>query len=602
VTTPGGTGTSGTNFTVNPSPAPTISSFNPTSGPIGTSVTISGAGFTGASQVSFGGAAAKTYSVDSDSQIAATVPLGAATGTISVTTPGGTGTSSDPFTVTVLPPIVILLLENTEYPSFFSDQNSPPTPASGTTGPHGYLNYLLCGNAGLAASGAPGYNGGSTDYSSTGFDCNGRVFTNYYAAGHASEDNYLYLTSGSQYSSGTETTNGCGNNDNCPAGGSSGCNPTATLAACQTQENLFHKMAVAGVGFNSFAEGEPAPCATSATGGSAYALRHNPENLYTDVTAPTSSVCASTTPGTGGDVPYALGTAPNPSSLPQFSFVTPNLCDDAHGVQYKAGSPVSGLAAGTGGSLAQGTYQVETTWDWSANGTEVPPNQNVHTPADAPQAIDVPDNGTITGTIPSATGLASGENIYVEAPGSSVFSFQQFVLQGSSFTISSLGSSAVSPPTTGTVSVCGQGGLTTLIPTGPADNCTDPAVVEAKLPNMRPYLLCLADNWLATNIGTSADNTGTLINAASSPNVLLVFDEGTSNTCPSTGFTGYGYCQGGHIYAAARGPSFPHQMPEDATVYGHCGLLKGVVNYLGLAPWSTPCQSDALNTLTIPTR
>ena len=54
VTTPGGTATSATNFTVTAS-APTITSFAPTSGPAGTSVTISGTNFTGATAVAFNG-------------------------------------------------------------------------------------------------------------------------------------------------------------------------------------------------------------------------------------------------------------------------------------------------------------------------------------------------------------------------------------------------------------------------------------------------------------------------------------------------------------------------------------------------------------------
>jgi len=48
----------------------------------------------------FGGVKATTFSVDSDIQITATVPTGAKTGKIAVTTPGGTAVSKDAFTVT----------------------------------------------------------------------------------------------------------------------------------------------------------------------------------------------------------------------------------------------------------------------------------------------------------------------------------------------------------------------------------------------------------------------------------------------------------------------------------------------------------------------
>ena len=84
------------------SSAPSISGFSPTSGSVGTPVTISGSGFTGATNVKFNGTSVGSgnFSVDSDVQITATVPSGATTGPISVTTPGGIATSSTVFTVT----------------------------------------------------------------------------------------------------------------------------------------------------------------------------------------------------------------------------------------------------------------------------------------------------------------------------------------------------------------------------------------------------------------------------------------------------------------------------------------------------------------------
>ncbi|HEY3043346.1 MAG TPA: IPT/TIG domain-containing protein [Vicinamibacterales bacterium] len=97
VTTPGGTATSPSNFTV----APTITSFTPASGPVGTTVTINGRNFTAATAVRFNGTAA-TFSVTSATAIAATVPAAATAGTISVTTAAGTATSTSSFAVTVL--------------------------------------------------------------------------------------------------------------------------------------------------------------------------------------------------------------------------------------------------------------------------------------------------------------------------------------------------------------------------------------------------------------------------------------------------------------------------------------------------------------------
>jgi hypothetical protein len=99
VTTPAGTGTSATNFT----PTLSITSFSPTTGPVGTVVTINGVGFNGTSSVKFHGTAATTVTHVSATQLQATVPTGATTGQISVTnTTGVTGTvnSATSYTVT----------------------------------------------------------------------------------------------------------------------------------------------------------------------------------------------------------------------------------------------------------------------------------------------------------------------------------------------------------------------------------------------------------------------------------------------------------------------------------------------------------------------
>ncbi|GAA3925336.1 hypothetical protein GCM10022406_09190 [Hymenobacter algoricola] len=87
-----------------PPAAPTVTSFTPTSGPVGTVVTITGTDFSGATAVVFSATAATTFTVNSNTQITATVPAGATTGAISVTTPAGTGSSTTNFTVTTTPP------------------------------------------------------------------------------------------------------------------------------------------------------------------------------------------------------------------------------------------------------------------------------------------------------------------------------------------------------------------------------------------------------------------------------------------------------------------------------------------------------------------
>jgi hypothetical protein len=103
VTTSGGTAVSSGDFTVTPPPAPAITSFTPTNGPAGTTVTINGSNFSGTTNVSFNGESA-SFTVASSSQVRATVPAAATDGPISVTTPGGSDTSSDNFDVTSPPP------------------------------------------------------------------------------------------------------------------------------------------------------------------------------------------------------------------------------------------------------------------------------------------------------------------------------------------------------------------------------------------------------------------------------------------------------------------------------------------------------------------
>ncbi len=78
---------------------PKIDSFNPSSGAAGTQVNIQGGGFTGATQVTFGGVSATNFTVVSAAAIQAKVPAGAKSGKIKVTTPNGSATSTQKFKV-----------------------------------------------------------------------------------------------------------------------------------------------------------------------------------------------------------------------------------------------------------------------------------------------------------------------------------------------------------------------------------------------------------------------------------------------------------------------------------------------------------------------
>jgi uncharacterized repeat protein (TIGR03803 family) len=77
---------------------PKFTSFTPPSGPVGTSVTITGTGLVQTTKVTFDKIVA-SFTVVSDSEITATVPAGAGTGKIAITTKGGSASSSTSFTV-----------------------------------------------------------------------------------------------------------------------------------------------------------------------------------------------------------------------------------------------------------------------------------------------------------------------------------------------------------------------------------------------------------------------------------------------------------------------------------------------------------------------
>src|SRR5216683_7914026 len=89
----------------NPPPPPSITSLNPTSGLVGTSVTIAGANFgatQGTSTVKFNGTTA-TPTNWSATSIVVQVPAGATSGTVVVTV-GGVASNGVSFTVTVPAP------------------------------------------------------------------------------------------------------------------------------------------------------------------------------------------------------------------------------------------------------------------------------------------------------------------------------------------------------------------------------------------------------------------------------------------------------------------------------------------------------------------
>ncbi len=79
---------------------PTVSGLNPTSGAVGSSVVISGTNFLGVTAVRFANSVTASFTVLSDTQLAALVPSGAASGALTLSKPGCADVTTPAFTVT----------------------------------------------------------------------------------------------------------------------------------------------------------------------------------------------------------------------------------------------------------------------------------------------------------------------------------------------------------------------------------------------------------------------------------------------------------------------------------------------------------------------
>jgi hypothetical protein len=100
-----------------------------------------------------------------------------------------------------------------------------------------------------------------------------------------------------------------------------------------TADNLFRQVRAAGKTERSYEESMPAPCSLDSSG--SYAVKHNPAAYYAG--GDDRAACQA------DDVP--LGTADagalvrdlTSGSLPAFSFITPDLCDDTHDCSVATG-------------------------------------------------------------------------------------------------------------------------------------------------------------------------------------------------------------------------------------------------------------------------
>jgi phospholipase C len=130
--------------------------------------------------------------------------------------------------------------------------------------------------------------------------------TNYTAVAHPSLPNYIAATSGSTWGIA---------DDNAPSS-----HPLAV-------SSIFQQAGSAG----SYEESMPTNCDLSSSG--TYAVKHNPEAYYTNI----RTACNSDNVPAGTTSSGAFANALNAGSLPKFSFVTPNLCNDMHDCSVQTG-------------------------------------------------------------------------------------------------------------------------------------------------------------------------------------------------------------------------------------------------------------------------
>ena len=124
--------------------APTITSLSPASGPVGTSVTLTGTNLNGVLQVSFNGSLVSTFTSNTATQLVVAVPAGATSGPVTVTTPAGT---SNALTFTITCPVATLAYDAVSY------CQSAANPAPMVTGPMG---GSFSSTAGLGLNSASG--------------------------------------------------------------------------------------------------------------------------------------------------------------------------------------------------------------------------------------------------------------------------------------------------------------------------------------------------------------------------------------------------------------------------------------------------------------
>ncbi|MFZ0322604.1 MAG: alkaline phosphatase family protein [Actinomycetes bacterium] len=121
--------------------------------------------------------------------------------------------------------------------------------------------------------------------------------TNMHAATHPSQPNYMAATSGFATPLGTRTTN----------------------------DNIFHQAQATGDTWRVYAESMPANCAPNSSTTPIYKSGHTPAYWYSNLRSPTNTCKTFDVPASP-----ALDADIDADSLPTYSWIAPNLCNDMH--------------------------------------------------------------------------------------------------------------------------------------------------------------------------------------------------------------------------------------------------------------------------------
>ncbi len=175
--------------------------------------------------------------------------------------------------------------------------------------------------------------------------------TNLTAVMHPSLPNYIAMTSGG--------THGVTNDDA----------PSHWTSVIGNAENIFHQL---GTDWKSLQDGMQSDCALT-SGGTSYAVKHNPAAYYSD----NRTACSTQ------DTPYDSSQTPDVSKA--FTFITPNLCNDAHDCSLQTADDWLKIVVPK--ILSSSTYKTGATLLVITFDEGVSSNQTIYTTIVAPSVI-----------------------------------------------------------------------------------------------------------------------------------------------------------------------------------------------------------------------